>query len=112
MTFFAGNYKQGAKQLPQVPEAHVPFHLRLRNHIKWFEKHSNKEVLALISQGVTASVSLPPRLSGKACIRSKEETKMALEALGDYMSVGAVKEIDPRQAKHLIPWFVTKKGKS
>ena len=94
----------------QAPEASRPFHGRLRNHIKWWEKHSSKEVLTLIKYGVTAAAPLPPRLTCKPCIRSREETAMALEALTDYISVGAVKEIPPSHARHLIPWFVIKKG--
>ena len=35
---------------------------------------------------------------------------MALETLEDYISVGAVREIHPSQPRHLIPWFVIKKG--
>ena len=88
----------------------MPFHWRLRNHIKWWEQHSNKEVLQLITAGVTAALPLPSHLSGRPCIRSREETQLALEALGDYMSVGAVKEVHPSLARHLIPWFVIKKG--
>ena len=64
----------------------------------------------MIKDGVIESLHLPPKLSNKPCFRSKEETKMALEALEDYIQVGAVKEIHPSQAKHLIPWFVIKKG--
>ena len=35
---------------------------------------------------------------------------MALETIQEYLEVGAVKEINLQQAKHLIPWFVIKKG--
>ena len=35
---------------------------------------------------------------------------MALETLEEYISVGAVREINPNHARHLIPWFVVKKG--
>jgi transcriptional regulator of met regulon len=109
MGLSSNSCKQDAEQSAQGG-APVAFHYRLRNHIKWWEQHSSKEVLQLIRAGVTASLPLPPKLSGRPCIRSKEETKMALEALKDYISVGAVKEINPSQAKHLIPWFVIKKG--
>ena len=110
MGFFSGNCKQSAEHMGQAPEASRPFHGRLRNHIKWWEKHSSKEVLTLIKYGVTAAAPLPPRLTCKPCIRSRQETAMALEALTDYISVGAVKEIPPSHARHLIPWFVIKKG--
>ena len=64
----------------------------------------------MIKLGVAAAFPLPPQLSGKPCIRSQEETKMALETIEEYIQVGAVKEIPPSQARHLIPWFVIKKG--
>ena len=35
---------------------------------------------------------------------------MALESIQEYLDVGALKEISLQQAKHLIPWFVIKKG--
>ena len=94
----------------EEPEASMPFHQRLRSHIKWWQKHSSKEVLNLIRHGVTAAVPLPSHLSSKPCIRSQEETKMAVETLEDYIRVGAVKEIPPNQARHLNPSFVIKKG--
>ena len=78
MTLSSGNWRQGAMPSRQTAGSQVPFHLRLRNHIKWWEQHSSKEVQALIRHGVSTTLPLPPRLSGKPCIRSKEETKMAL----------------------------------
>ena len=35
---------------------------------------------------------------------------MAWETIQEYLEVGAIKEIPMHQAKHLIPWFVIKKG--
>ena len=35
---------------------------------------------------------------------------MAWETIQEYLEVGAIKEIPLHQAKHLIPWFVIKKG--
>ena len=35
---------------------------------------------------------------------------MAWETIQEYLEVGALKEIPLHQAKHLIPWFVIKKG--
>ena len=49
-------------------------------------------------------------LSRKPCLRGMEETKMAVETIQEYISVGAVKEIALHEAKHLVPWFVIHKG--
>ena len=35
---------------------------------------------------------------------------MAWDTILEYLEVGAVKEINMQEAKHLIPWFVLKKG--
>lgn len=55
-------------------------------------------------KGVTSSLHLPPKLSGKRCIRCRQETKKALEALGNCINAGAVNEINPSQYRNLIPW--------
>ena len=103
--FFSEQWRQSASEC----KAEGPFHFRLRDHIKWWEKHSNKEVLLLIKYGLMDSLPLPPKLSSKHCIRTRDETKLALETLQDYIQVGAVKDIKPSQARHLIPWFLIKK---
>ena len=35
---------------------------------------------------------------------------MAWETIQEYLEVGAIKEISMQEARHLIPWFVIKKG--
>ena len=50
----------------------------------------------MIKYGLMDSLPLPPKLSSKHCIRTRDETKMALETLQDYIQVGAVKDIKPR----------------
>ena len=109
MSFSGENSRHGASNCGAQLQAAVPFHFRLRNQIKWWEQHSSKEVLTLRKYAVTAAFPLPPLLSGKPCIRSQEESKLALEAL-EGIQVGPVKKIHPSQARHLIPWFVIKKG--
>ena len=95
----------------QTQEPQGPFYQRLRQRIPWWEKNTrNPEVLGLILNGVPATYSVPSSLSKVPCVRSREETKMALETIQEYLEVGAVKEINWHQAKHLIPWFVIKRG--
>ena len=50
----------------------------------------------MIKYGLMDSLPLPPKLSSKHCIRTRDETKLALETLQDYIQVGAVKDIKPR----------------
>ena len=88
-----------------------PFFKRLRQSLPWWEQNTrNPEVLGLIKHGVPASYPLPSRLSKGKCIRSQEETILAWETIQEYLEVGAIKEILLHQAKHLIPWFVIKRG--
>ena len=60
VVFFAVNCTQGQSNGALEPRAQVPFHLRLRNHLNWWEEHSSMEVLTLIISGVTSSLPLPP----------------------------------------------------
>jgi len=77
----------------------------------WWQSSTNDpQVLHLITHGVTAAYHLPSSLSKHPCVRNQEETQMALETIQEYLEVGAIKEILPHQAKHLIPWFLIKKG--
>ena len=66
--------------------------------------------MGLIKYGVHASCPLPSKLSLVPCKRSQEETKLAWEAIQEYLEVGAIQEINLQEAKHLIPWFVIQKG--
>jgi hypothetical protein len=59
---------------------------------------------------VAATYALPSSLSLHPCFRNQEETNLAWETIKEYLDVGAIKEIPLQQAKHLIPWFVIKKG--
>ena len=52
MGLLSDSCKQDAKQSAQGG-APVAFHHRLRNHIKWWERHSSKEVLTLIQASIT-----------------------------------------------------------
>ena len=70
----------------------------------------NPQVLNLIEQGVQNDWDLPSQLSKVPCISKQEETHMAWETIQEYLEVGALKEIAASKARHLIPWFVIKKG--
>jgi hypothetical protein len=88
-----------------------PFFLRLRERIKWWQKHTNNpHVLDLIKNGVTADGPLPNKLSTFPCVRNHKETQLAWETIQEYLEVQAIKEIHPSEAKHLIPWFVIPRG--
>ena len=88
-----------------------PFYKGLRRQAHWWARNTkNPEVLRIIQQGVQADHPLPSKLSKVPCMRSQEETKMAWETVQEYLEVGALTEISWHQAKHLIPWFVIKKG--
>jgi hypothetical protein len=56
MSFSAGILRHGASNSEAKLKAEVPFHLRLRNHIQWWEQHSSNEVLTLIMAGVTSII--------------------------------------------------------
>ena len=90
---------------------HQPFFLNLRKNIHWWkENNCSQEVLRLIENGVSCPYPLPSQLSKRPCIRSQEETHLALQTIQEYLAVGAVRQINLQEAKHLIPWFVIKKG--
>jgi hypothetical protein len=92
-------------------ESQDPFFLRLRERIHWWRQNTmNPQVLNLIEQGVQNDWDLPSQLSKVPCIRKQEETHMAWETIQEYLEVGALKEIAASKARHLIPWFVIKKG--
>jgi hypothetical protein len=76
----------------------------------WQAQTTNPTVMQQIKQGVQATYPIPSSLSKHPCFRNLEETKMALETIREYLEVGAIKEIPLQEAKHLIPWFVIKKG--
>ena len=105
----------GVQRAPELPPLQMakPFFMQLRHQYHWWvENTKNPEVLTIIQQGVAAPGQLPSKLSLRKCYRSKQETQLALETLEEYLAVGAVKEVPPWEAKHLIPWFVIQKGES
>ena len=88
-----------------------PFFQRLRDNLSWWVKaHATQEVLALIREGVPILHPIRGNLSTRPCVRSQEETNLAMETVQEYLEVGALREIHRSQAKHLIPWFVIQKG--
>jgi hypothetical protein len=103
MKCLQGNIQEG-------PSA--PFFTRLRQRLPWWRTNTqDPSVLHLIRHGVTATFPLPNSLSMHPCFRNQEETNLAWETIQEYLDVGAIKEIPLQQAKHLIPWFVIKKGR-
>ena len=89
----------------------APFFERLQQRLPWWQVNTqDPSVLSLISHGVAATYALPSSLSLHPCFRNQEETNLAWETIKEYLDVGAIKEIPLQQAKHLIPWFVIKKG--
>ena len=88
-----------------------PFFQRLRDRLTWWVKAgATKEVLSILSEGVKWNFPIQENLSLQTCKRSQEETSLALDTVKEYLEVGALKEIAKEEAKHLIPWFVIKKG--
>jgi hypothetical protein len=101
----------GHKEVASLQSPQGPFFNRLRQRSQWWEQNTtNTQVKELIAHGVAAHHPLPSKLSKGICKRDAEETQMAWETIQEYLDVGAVKEISLDQAKHLIPWFVIKKG--
>ena len=84
---------------------------RLRMEFPWWKQHASWEVCNLIAQGLQADRPLPVTLSCHPCVRSQEDTQLALEVLKEYVEVGAVTVIHESMARHLIPWFLIKKLK-
>ena len=96
---------------PTFEKINSPYFLNLRKNLVWWQQaNCSKEVECLITHGVQADYPLPMNLSRHPCVRSQEETKLAWETIQEYLEVGAVREISEQQVKHLIPWFVIKKG--
>jgi hypothetical protein len=90
-----------------------PFFQKVRQNINWWKKaKASQEVQEIILEGVKWHYPIKGNLSMQPCIRNKEETNLAWETIQEYLEVGALKEICPSQARHLIPWFVIKKGKN
>ena len=90
-----------------------PFFHRLQSRLPWWQRNSaDPGVLNLITHGVTSSYPLPSSLSVHPCFRNQEETNLAWETIREYLEIGASKEIPLHQARHLIPWFVIKKGEN
>ena len=101
MQSFQSNCKAESRAASPELMATVPFHVRLRQRAQWWSQNTrNPEVMELIIKGVSNSTPLPPHLTGKPCIRSSEETKLALETSEYYISVGAVKATHHSQARH------------
>ena len=95
------------------PSVSPPFFMQVRNCIQWWEKaKATKEVLHLLWEGVQLTHHINGNLSMQVCKRNLEETSLAMETIQEYLEVGAIKEICPSQAKHLIPLFVIKREKS
>ena len=88
-----------------------PFFLQVRERISWWRSAgATPDILDLILHGVGMTNHPPARLSLNPCFRSGPETQLAWETVEEYLQVGALKEINPWEAKHLIPWFVIQKG--
>ena len=104
-------YSFSGKHLQSQVGPNGPFFQRLQNSLPWWRKNTTSPgVLDLIMHGVNTSYPLPSSLSMQPCFRNQEETKLAWETIQEYLEVGAIKEIPLHQAKHIIPWFVIKKG--
>ena len=63
----------------------------------------------LIKTGVKADYELPAVLSRRVQVKSAEEEAKALKVLKEYLEVGAVVEVAPSVAAHLLPWFLIEK---
>ena len=90
------------------PPTNIPCYLRLLRAWPWWQKHAPPHILRLIGQGVPCP-DLPPFLSMKEQIKGKSEILLGTSILEDYQKVGAVKLVDKKDARHLVPWFIISK---
>ena len=86
----------------------------LREKLPWWQQHANQELVNLITEGVKADVALPGHLPSSVHPKSKEEEELAQSIIMEYLSVGAVRELNlsvepPVPTGHLLPWFVLSK---
>ena len=102
----ASHCQPGLIPHPLQFQFHPPFSLKLRENFQWWiNAKASKEVQQLILEGIKLDYPIMGKLSMKTCIRTKEETKLALETIQEYLEVGAMKEIPRHNAKHLIHFF-------
>ena len=114
------NGESPAKALAKVTDKVCPhptdelpailYHLRLREKFSWWRKHChNREVLELISHGVSPTWTSPPRLPFMPIQKGLDDQGAALQILSDYLAIGAVKQVPLSSAHFLVPWFVIRK---
>ena len=104
------NLTRARKAMSQAAQT-AHFYVRLQQRMPWWRQNTqDPSVLHLITYGVTSAYPMPNCLSMPSCVRNQQETQLVMETIQEYLEVGAIKEIPLHQAKHLIPWFVIKKG--
>ena len=87
----------------------IPYFLRLRQALPWWELHGSPQAVELIRWGVPAPAWIPNHLSHGGQAKSPEEVQLALQVLGEYLEVKAVRVVPPSTAHHLVPWFIVTK---
>lgn len=93
----------------EAMQPQVPFFLRLRNKLTWWQRHASAQVVELIAQGVHATWPLPHHMEWGEQTHCEQEVADALKVLGEYHEVGAIKEVPFSGTKYLIPWFIIKR---
>ena len=67
------------------------------------------EVLKILKDGICPGWNTIPQLQSIHRPHEKEDEKLALEIIKEYLLVGAVKEVEMGEKDFLIPWFVISK---
>jgi hypothetical protein len=90
----------------------IPYFLRLKLKLPWWQEHATKRVQRLILTGVEPFWVKPPTLPIHPTFRDKEMTAAALLIMEEYREVGAVIPVpaqDLPATKYLVPWFIITK---
>ena len=97
--------KAKAKEEAKVAKVHppvlgqdshsIPYFLRFRQALPWWELHGSQQAVELIRWGVPAHAWIPNHLSHGVQKKSPEEVQLALQVLGEYLDVKAVRIVPP-----------------
>ena len=89
-------------------QENIPCFQSLLIHMPWWQEYAPSFIQILIGQGVSCP-NLPSYLSLKDQNKGKTELELRKQILEEYHQIGAVKLVNKRDARHLVPWFIISK---
>ena len=91
-----------------------PWHLRLRDHLQWWNRFAPQHLVAIVAKGLQPTWIQPPQLAVKPCHPSDKQVTQARALIEEYIEAGILTKLGelsciPQDTKFLIPWFVLEK---